>query len=123
MVAPWLWNSTKGVFLSTEDEMSIAAKTSYVAGKGLGGVMIWELAGDYAFDSTKNQYHIGDTLISKINDGLRGAAPYGASKAGRTMPAAVLNVDVSAGSGSPWRRAATADRTPAGCAATSSTSS
>ncbi|WP_394616563.1 chitinase C-terminal domain-containing protein [Lentzea sp. JNUCC 0626] len=95
MVTPWLWNSTKGVFLSTEDDVSIAAKTSYVSSKGLGGIMIWELAGDYAYDSAKSQYYIGDTLISKIDEGLRGAAPYGASKAGRAMPSSVLNVAVS----------------------------
>ena len=29
-VAPWLWNETKKVFLSTEDEQSIAAKAQYV---------------------------------------------------------------------------------------------
>ncbi|MFI6102093.1 chitinase C-terminal domain-containing protein [Lentzea sp. NPDC051213] len=95
MVTPWLWNSSKGVFLSTEDDVSIAAKASYVSSKGLGGIMIWELAGDYAFDSAKSQYYIGDTLLTKINDGLRGAAPYGNSKAGRTMPSSVLNVNVS----------------------------
>ncbi len=94
MVTPWLWNSTKGVFLSTEDDMSIAAKASYVNSKGLGGVMIWELAGDYAYDSAKSQYYIGDTLLTKLNDGLRGAAPYGNTKAGRAMPTTALNVNV-----------------------------
>jgi chitinase len=95
LTAPWLWNADKKVFLSTEDDVSIAAKAKYVADKGIGGVMIWELAGDYAYDSVKKQYYIGDTLLTKINDGLRGAAPYGNTKAGRTLPTTLLNVSAS----------------------------
>jgi chitinase len=68
LVSPWLWNSTKKVFLSTEDETSIATKAKYIADKGIGGVMIWELAGDYRYDSAKKQYAIGDTLLTKINE-------------------------------------------------------
>ena len=49
------------MFLSTEDEQSIGAKADYVVNKGIGGVMIWELAGDYALDTAKNQYCIGST--------------------------------------------------------------
>ncbi|MFC3449059.1 chitinase C-terminal domain-containing protein [Amycolatopsis speibonae] len=94
MVTPWLWNNDKKVFLSTEDEESLATKAKYVADKGIGGVMIWELAGDYAFDNAKGQYFMGDTLITKINDGLRGAAPYGNSKSGRPAPSSVLNANV-----------------------------
>jgi chitinase len=57
--------------------------------------MIWELAGDYRFDSAKGQYTVGDTLLTKINDGLRGAAPYGARKAAGTTPGQVLNVSAT----------------------------
>ncbi|MBB5955833.1 chitinase [Saccharothrix tamanrassetensis] len=95
LTTPWLWNAEKKVFLSTEDEQSIAAKAKYVADKGIGGVMIWELAGDYRFDSAKNQYTIGDTLLTKLNDGLRGAAPYGNQKAAGTPPSQVLNVSAT----------------------------
>jgi len=95
LTAPWLWNADKKVFLSTEDEQSIAAKAKYVADKGLGGVMIWELAGDYRFDETKKQYTIGDTLLTKLNDGLRGAAPYGNQKAAGTPPKDVLDVSAT----------------------------
>jgi chitinase len=95
MAAPWLWNAQKRVFLSTEDDVSLAAKARYVADKGIGGVMIWELAGDYAFDAAKNQYFMGTTLIDAINNGMRGAAPYGATKANAAMPADVLDVGVT----------------------------
>ncbi|MFD0206772.1 MULTISPECIES: chitinase C-terminal domain-containing protein [Saccharothrix] len=95
LTSPWLWNADKKVFLSTEDEQSIAAKAKYVADKGIGGIMIWELAGDYRFDSAKGQYTVGDTLLTKINEGLRGAAPYGARKAAGTTPSEVLNVSAT----------------------------
>ncbi|MBW4720022.1 chitinase C-terminal domain-containing protein [Saccharothrix obliqua] len=95
MSAPWLWNADKKVFLSTEDEQSLVAKAKYVKDKGLGGIMIWELAGDYRFDDTKKQYTIGDTLITKIDEGLRGSAPYGSRKAAGTPPSEVLNVSAT----------------------------
>ncbi|QFZ22495.1 chitinase [Saccharothrix syringae] len=95
LTAPWLWNADKKVFLSTEDEQSIAAKAKYVADKGIGGVMIWELAGDYRFDAARGQYTVGDTLLTKINDGLRGAAPYGSRKAAGPTPSDVLDVSAT----------------------------
>ncbi|ALG12763.1 chitinase C-terminal domain-containing protein [Kibdelosporangium phytohabitans] len=95
LTAPWLWNAQKKVFLSTEDETSIAAKAKYVADKGIGGVMIWELSGDYAFDSAKNQYFMGTTLIDALDTGLRNAAPYGASKSNTATPANLLDVGVT----------------------------
>jgi chitinase len=95
LTAPWLWNAQKRVFMSTEDEVSLAAKAKYVADKGIGGVMIWELAGDYALDTTKNQYYMGTTLIDALNTGMRGAAPYGASKSNSPIPADRLDVGVT----------------------------
>jgi chitinase len=62
-----LWNNTKKVFLSTEDEQSLGAKADYVVNKGLGGIMIWELAGDYAWNATAGEYRMGDTLTSLLN--------------------------------------------------------
>ncbi|MFC6089031.1 chitinase C-terminal domain-containing protein [Saccharothrix lopnurensis] len=95
LTAPWLWNADKKVFLSTEDEESIAAKAKYVADKGIGGIMIWELAGDYRFDAAKGQYTVGDTLLTKIDEGLRGAAPYGNRKASGATPTDVLDVSAT----------------------------
>lgn len=65
MKSPWLWNNDKLVFLSTETEQSIAEK----------------------------EYFIGDTLLSTINTGLNGAAPYGAAKA-TSQQSQSLAVDV-----------------------------
>ncbi|MFF0658169.1 chitinase C-terminal domain-containing protein [Micromonospora tulbaghiae] len=97
LVAPWLWNAEKKVFLSTEDDQSIAAKADWVAAKGVGGVMIWELAGDYAYDSAKGQYGMGDTLTTLLYDKFKNAPAYGARKAGITMPASTLDVTVGMG--------------------------
>ncbi|GLZ43043.1 glycosyl hydrolase family 18 protein [Actinokineospora sp. NBRC 105648] len=97
LVAPWLWNATKKVFLSTEDEQSAAVKAQYVADKGLGGVMIWELAGDYAYDQTKGEYFMGSTLTNLFYDKFKAAAPYGNTKAKIAMPADSLDVKVSLG--------------------------
>lgn len=67
-VAPWLWNADKKVFLSIEDEESMAAKVDYVINNGLGGIMFWELAGDYDFDAAKGEYFMGSTLTSLAYD-------------------------------------------------------
>ena len=71
LAAPWLWNADKKVFLSTEDEESVARKASWVDAKGVGGVMFWELAGDYAWDAKRNggkgEYFIGNTLTNQLH--------------------------------------------------------
>ncbi|OBT14006.1 hypothetical protein A9260_03835 [Vibrio sp. UCD-FRSSP16_30] len=73
---PWLWNSSKQVFLSTEDEESMAHKIEYIKDRGLGGIMIWELAGDYDFNEETNEYYMGETLVTQMYEGFKGAAPY-----------------------------------------------
>ncbi|WP_026424919.1 glycosyl hydrolase family 18 protein [Actinokineospora inagensis] len=97
LVAPWLWNSTKKVFLSTENEQSIGTKAQYVVDHGLGGVMIWELAGDYAYDNSKQEWYMGDTLTSLLYDKFKASSPYGASKAKITMPTDTLDVKFTLG--------------------------
>ncbi|MBE0370939.1 glycosyl hydrolase family 18 protein [Pseudoalteromonas aurantia] len=67
-VAPWLWNAQKKVFLSIEDTESMKTKLDYVIDKNLGGVMFWELAGDYAFDASKGEYFMGSTMTSLAYD-------------------------------------------------------
>jgi chitinase len=94
LVAPWLWNDQKKVFLSTEDEQSIGTKADYVVSKGIGGVMFWEMAGDYKLDTVKNQYFMGSTLMTLLFDKFKTAAPYGNTRAKRTMPTQVLDVKV-----------------------------
>lgn len=44
--APFLWNLKDSVFISYDDETSLAAKMQYVRSEKLGGVMFWEYAED-----------------------------------------------------------------------------
>ncbi len=44
--APFLWNPTKHIFASIEDEESAALKGKYVREHGLAGVMFWEYGSD-----------------------------------------------------------------------------
>ncbi|MFJ3218274.1 glycosyl hydrolase family 18 protein [Kitasatospora sp. NPDC086801] len=91
MAAAWLWNDQKKVFLSTEDELSIKAKTQYVVDNQIGGVMLWELGGDYQ-QRPGGEYGMGYTLTSQIDQQLRGTAAYGARRANQDLPGQVLNV-------------------------------
>ncbi|WP_051855193.1 glycosyl hydrolase family 18 protein [Streptomyces sp. NRRL B-1347] len=93
--APWLWNADKKVFLSTENERSIDAKAEYVKDNGIGGVMLWELAGDYA-ERPGGEYGMGYDLTTRLDKAMRAAGPYGATKAGqgRTLPRQVIDADV-----------------------------
>ncbi|ADD43953.1 chitinase C-terminal domain-containing protein [Stackebrandtia nassauensis] len=95
MEAPWLWNADKKVFLSTEDEESMAAKTKFVIDQGLGGIMFWEMSGDYDWDADAGEYRMGTTLIDQIDAAFANAGPYDATKSNITMPDTQLNVDVT----------------------------
>ncbi len=114
--APWLWNAEQKVFLSTEDKASIANKADYVVDKGIGGVLIWELAGDYscyelgangergakdpseqACLAGRGEYYMGDTLSATMYDKFKNAEPYGNKRAVREMPAQAVNITVSVG--------------------------
>ncbi|GHA80692.1 chitinase C-terminal domain-containing protein [Streptomyces termitum] len=95
LVAPWLWNAEKKVFLSTEDEQSVAAKADYVVDRGVGGTMIWEMAGDYAWNAAKGQYEMGSTLTSLMYDKFKAAAPYGAKKSNKALPAQAVNIETA----------------------------
>jgi chitinase len=57
-LVPWLFNGS--TFISYDDANSIQAKTAYVKGSGLGGVMVWELSQDF-----------NSELISQVYDGLK----------------------------------------------------
>ena len=70
--------------------------------KGIGGIMIWELAGDYAYNAAKGQYVIGDTLTDAMYDEVQAAAPYGAKKAGAALPTQALNVGRGVRPSSRW---------------------
>ncbi|UXY17339.1 glycosyl hydrolase family 18 protein [Chitiniphilus purpureus] len=100
LVAPWLWNADKKVFLSTEDEQSIQKKAEWINSNGIGGAMFWELAGDYDWDGnktnlngTKGQYVQGSTLTRLLAQNFQKATPYGNKRAKRAMPAQAVNLE------------------------------
>ncbi|WP_432157171.1 chitinase C-terminal domain-containing protein [Streptomyces sp. bgisy153] len=97
LVAPWLWNAEKRVFLSTEDEQSVNAKADYVVDRGIGGTMVWELAGDYAWNAAKGQYEQGSTLTTAMYEKFRLASPYGAKRSTIDLPAEALDIGVDFG--------------------------
>ena len=43
---PWLYDPQSQLFITYDDPESLARKTDYITGKGLGGAMFWELSGD-----------------------------------------------------------------------------
>ncbi|GLY92807.1 phosphatidylinositol-specific phospholipase C domain-containing protein [Actinoplanes sp. NBRC 103695] len=96
----WLWNNTKRVFLSTEDEQGVDAITDFVRSSGAGGVMMWELGGDYACPATVDAQHpcgMGYTLTTRINEKLGNAGAYSTDlRAGSTgtAPAVTANISV-----------------------------
>lgn len=113
-VAPWLWNAEKKVFLSTEDKESIETKANYVMDKGIGGIMFWELAGDYncyvvdangkrttvdpteaACQSGNGEYHMGNTMTKAIYDKFQSATPYGNTVATGAIPTETVDITVS----------------------------
>ncbi|WP_423840554.1 glycosyl hydrolase family 18 protein [Vibrio mytili] len=115
-VAPWLWNAEKSVFLSTEDKASIEVKADYVIDKEIGGIMFWELAGDYncyvldengnrtTVDATEQacaagngEYHMGNTMTKAIYDKFKSATPYGNTVATGAIPTEAVDIAVSVG--------------------------
>ena len=94
LVATWLWNDTKKVFLSVEDEESIQQKANYIVNKGIGGVMFWELAGDYSYNAAKAEYGMGADLTSIFYHTFKTAAPYGNKRDSKPLPAQSLDLQV-----------------------------
>jgi len=45
---PWLYNATTRTFWTYDDATSLAYKSQWAGGQGLGGVMFWELSNDTA---------------------------------------------------------------------------
>ncbi|MEK8227537.1 chitinase C-terminal domain-containing protein [Oerskovia sp. M15] len=92
----WWWNASKKVFLSGDTTQAIGAKADYVADTGLGGVMIWELAGDYGYNSAKGQYEIGQSMVDLMHSKLSATTAYGATKANadRVMPVQAIDLSI-----------------------------
>ncbi|AEG11157.1 Chitinase [Shewanella baltica OS183] len=95
----WLWNPTKKVYLSTEDEQAMARKVQYVVDNGIGGVMFWELAGDFGWHPERNngqgEFFVGDTMTSIAYNGFAQATPYGNRTSNQLMPSQTLALTAS----------------------------
>ncbi|WP_190094715.1 glycosyl hydrolase family 18 protein [Streptomyces melanogenes] len=90
--SPWLWNDAKKVFLSTENETSIKAKAQYIADKGVGGAMMWELGGDYT-KRASGEWGMGYDLTTLLDGTLKGAgSPVNATGGGKSLPSQVIDV-------------------------------
>lgn len=92
MVAPWLWNEAKKVFISTEDEQSINRKADYIVDQGIGGVMFWELAGDYDFNATSGQFEMGTRMTTALATKFASAPKYGNKRADIALPTEQVDV-------------------------------
>ncbi len=68
-----------------------------MADRGIGGVMFWEFAGDYAFDTARNEYFIGNTLTSTLYNKLKTAGAYGNRTTPANLPAETLDIAYSLG--------------------------
>ncbi|MGX7674715.1 phosphatidylinositol-specific phospholipase C domain-containing protein [Plantactinospora sp. DSM 117369] len=98
----WLWNSQKRTFLSIQDMQSLDQIIDYVDRSGAGGVMMWELSGDYdcpdeADTSARNPCVMGHTLTRRLHERLQGLDSYDNSRStGSTAqrPGSAIDVTV-----------------------------
>jgi len=96
--APYLWNEKSRTFLSTEDEQSIQAKSEWMGETGIGGIMFWEMAGDYDYDAELGYYTFGSTMTTLAFDTLQEYGPYSLEMVkGLAPPSSVLDVDLDVG--------------------------
>ena len=91
----WLWNETRRVVLSGETERSLDATLGYVDRHGLGGVAIWELAGDYGWRDGEGEYRAGSTLTARTRARLEGAGPYDTAPTDLPPPERALELRIS----------------------------
>ncbi|BDU49776.1 glycosyl hydrolase family 18 protein [Haliovirga abyssi] len=90
---PYVWNDAKKVFLSFEDEQSLKEKINYIINKGLGGMMIWELAGDFS-KKADGEYYIGDTMTSLAYNMLKNAPAPDNRMYTIDMPQKIMNFEI-----------------------------
>lgn len=91
---PYVWNDSKKVFLTFENEASVAHKADYVINKNLGGVIIWEIDGDYD-EGKSGEYEVGDTLTTTIKNKFDAAPALKPTPLPEMPPTAKYTVDFS----------------------------
>ncbi|CAM2007783.1 glycosyl hydrolase family 18 protein [Acanthopleuribacter pedis] len=93
---PYVWNENKRVFLSLEDEESLRHRIDYVVEKGLGGIMMWEFAGDYE-RKPNGEYGMGATLTTLAANLLRGVPPADPRMSTFPLPAETADYEITFG--------------------------
>lgn len=83
----YVWNSTKKTFFTYEDTTSLRYKLDYINSRGLGGMMFWELSGDYHYNQAKDYYTTGNDMTTYASDYFKNHAQILAKD--RTLPASV----------------------------------
>jgi len=73
---PYLFNADKKIFLTYEDKESLGYKLQFIKDKGLGGMMFWEVTGDYS-QKADGSYTYGTSLTDYAYDQLKTATPPG----------------------------------------------
>lgn len=87
----YVWNNNTKTFFTYETEASIKERLDYVADRGIGGVMFWELSGDYDFDDAKGYYVSGTHLTNYMYDYFRTATLK--EPVGRNLPQETFDFD------------------------------
>lgn len=67
---PYIFNKSKGVFLTYEDEESLEARCKYINENDFGGIIIWEISGDSIEDGYPLMNVIQKFLIKPIEGKL-----------------------------------------------------
>jgi GH18 family chitinase len=97
--ASWLWNEQKRVVLSGEDAESLSAKLDYIVGRGIGGIALWELSGDYGWEPEgrdgRGQYGPGTTLTVQAYERFATAPPYQVESSSGPVPMESVDLRVN----------------------------
>ncbi|WP_210767199.1 glycosyl hydrolase family 18 protein [Flavimobilis rhizosphaerae] len=91
----WWWNPTTKTYISGDTVQAVQAKADYVKNTGLGGIMIWEFAGDYGFNKAKGQYEMGQTMVDAMHKTFSTAGTYSSTKAEADRPMPTKAIDLS----------------------------
>ena len=93
----WLWNEEKKVFISADNIKSYKAKVQYAVDHGAGGIMVWEMAGDYSTPSQNGlgYHYYGSTMTDTAYNMIKDAPPYGIKAGDENFVVAQETLDVA----------------------------
>lgn len=68
---PYLYSESKGEMYTYEDSVSLQERIDYVNNNNYGGVIFWEVTGDYVPSTGTNKGGVGE-LVNILYNGLIG---------------------------------------------------